>query len=270
MNGEMQKLWKQCLGEIQVEVSESTFKTMLAQVQLMSIEAGIARMKVQHKFWQQQIETRYYNLLKNVLEKRVGERLSLVFEVGDVLPVINEQKLNGKGLDELPLFHNPNKVNEMRLQDAIGRSHLNLNYTFDSFAVGSSNQMAFAAAEAVSHGSGRDYNPLFIWGGVGVGKTHLMHAIGHVMLRENPNLRVIASPGENFTNEIVEAIRTKTTQKFKERYRNIDLLLLDDVQFLAGKDTAQEEFFHTFYAIQQAGGQVVLTSDRPPSEIKKL
>src|SRR5690606_32775337 len=112
---------------------------------------------------------------------------------------------------------------------------------------------------------GRAYNPLFIWGGVGVGKTHLMQAIAHVLLSQNADLKVICCPGEEFTNEIVDAIRNKTTMAFKDRYRKMELLLLDDVQFLAGKDTAQEEFFHTFNAIQRAGGQIVLTSDRPPS-----
>lgn len=275
MEANIQQLWKQCLGEIQVEVSDSTFQTMLAQVQLLTIDAGIARMRVQHRFWQQQIETRYYNLLKNILEKHSGENLSLVFEVGDVLPVIgsteDSRQKRESTMDELPLFA-PAKptVDEMRVESAVSRAHLMPGYTFESFAVGSSNQMAFAAAEAVSQSPGRDYNPLFIWGGVGVGKTHLMHAIGHVMLQKNPGMKAIACPGEEFTNEIVEAIRTKTTQKFKEKYRRMDLLLLDDVQFLAGKDTAQEEFFHTFYAIQQSGGQVVLTSDRPPSEIQRL
>jgi chromosomal replication initiator protein len=130
--------------------------------------------------------------------------------------------------------------------------------------------MAWAAAEAVSKNLGKSYNPLFLWGGVGVGKTHLMLAIGHAALTKNPDLNVLYCMGEEFTTEIVEAIRNKSTQHFKRRYRNLDLIMVDDVQFIAGKNAVQEEFFHTFNTLLREGGQIVLTSDRPPSEIQKL
>jgi chromosomal replication initiator protein len=133
-----------------------------------------------------------------------------------------------------------------------------------------SNQLAHAAAEAVSKSLGSAYNPLFIWGGVGVGKSHLMGAVGNLALRENNNLKTLFCTGEDFTNDIVEGIRNKSTHEVRNRYRKLDLLLVDDVQFIAGKDTVQEEFFHTFNAVSSAGGQVILTSDRPPAEISKL
>jgi chromosomal replication initiator protein len=130
--------------------------------------------------------------------------------------------------------------------------------------------MAHAAAEAVSRDLGSAYNPLFIWGGVGVGKTHLMVSVGNYVLRQNPDKKVLFCTGEDFTNDIVEGIRNKTTQAFRNKYRKLDLLLIDDIQFIAGKDTVQEEFFHTFNAVTSVGGQIILTSDRPPSEISKL
>ena len=143
-------------------------------------------------------------------------------------------------------------------------------FTFDKFAVSGSNQMAHAATQAVAETPGISYNPLFIYGGVGVGKTHLMHAVGHNMIVKNPAVKILACTAEDFTNDIVDGIRNKTTAEVRKKYRKLDALFIDDIQFIAGKDTAQEEFFHTFNAVTSAGGQVILTSDKPPTEISKL
>jgi len=150
------------------------------------------------------------------------------------------------------------------------KAGLRLDYTFDTFAVSGTNEMAHAAAQAVSSQPGTAYNPLFIYGGVGVGKTHLMHAVGNNILKSNPDARLLYCTGEDFTNEIVNAIQTKKAMLFKEKYRTVDVLLIDDVQFIAGKNTVQEEFFHTFNTITKRFSQVILTSDRPPSEISLL
>ena len=160
------------------------------------------------------------------------------------------------------------KINESPMLPDPGK--LNRDYTFANFAVSSSNQMAYAAATAVAETPGTSYNPLFFYGGVGVGKTHLMQAIGNDILSKQQTTRVIYCMGEEFTNEIIDAIQTKTTKRFKDKYRTAKVLLIDDVQFLEGKLKVQEEFFHTFNAIQREGGQVVLTSDRPPHEIDRL
>ena len=156
------------------------------------------------------------------------------------------------------------------LQWAIQRIGLREDFVFETYAVSSSNEMAHAAAQAVSTDLGKSYNPLFIYGGVGVGKTHLMQAVAIEALRRDPKMKLIFCMGEEFTNEIIDAIQQKTTREFKQRYRQVKGLFIDDIQFIAGKTTVQEEFFHTFNAILKSGGQVVMTSDRPPSEIKML
>ena len=153
---------------------------------------------------------------------------------------------------------------------AVEQAGLRPDFNFETFAVSSTNQMAHAAAQAVAKTPGKAYNPLFLYGGVGVGKTHLMQAIGNTLLARSPRAKVVYCTGEEFTNEIVNAIRKKTTDEFKKKFRTIRLLLVDDIQFIAGKEKAQEEFFHTFNAIWRVGGQIVLTSDRPPEEINKL
>ncbi len=170
------------------------------------------------------------------------------------------------------LFSESNMMNaaEERLQMQARGIGLRTDYTFNTFAVSTTNEMAHAAATAVSNRPGQSYNPLFLYGGVGVGKTHLMHAIGHNILRANPNAKIIYCTGEEFTNDIVHAIQTKKASHFKDRYRNANVLLIDDIQFIAGKNAVQEEFFHTFNALTKQFSQIVLTSDRPPHEINLL
>jgi chromosomal replication initiator protein len=175
--------------------------------------------------------------------------------------------------NEIPTLFSMNTIKMPtvdRYKLAAQKAHLREDFTFDSFAVSGSNEMAYAAAHAVAAQPGQAYNPLFLWGGVGVGKTHLMQAIGNTILKANPEILINYCMGEEFLNEIIGAIRTKKTLEFKERYRQLKVLLIDDIQFIAGKDTAQEEFFHTFNAITRAGGQIIMTSDRPPHEIHPL
>lgn len=159
---------------------------------------------------------------------------------------------------------------EPSVDDAYRRAGISGKYVFDNFAVSSTNQVAYAASQAVSKGLGHSYNPLFLWGGVGVGKTHLAQAIAQRVLEQDQEKKALFCPGDLFLNELVESIRGRSTQGFRKKYRKLDLLIVDDVQFIAGKNAVQEEFFHTFNSVVLAGGQIVLTSDRPPTEIRNL
>jgi len=206
-------------------------------------------------------ETRYYSLIKSVLDHKTGGNISLVFLV---LPK-KEPEEKGPG----PLFTQSTDF-EPGPAALAKKLHINPDLTFENFAVSTTNQLAYAAATAVSKTLGGAYNPLFLYGGVGVGKTHLMFAIANHLLSVRPSLRAVYCMGEEFLNDIIEAIQTKTARQFKQKYRGAQLLMVDDVQFIAGKQTAQEEFFHTFNAVLREGGQVLLTSDRPPHEIARL
>ena len=159
---------------------------------------------------------------------------------------------------------------EPRPEDLYTKSGLNHKYSFDNFAVSSTNQVAYAAATAVVNNLGSAYNPLFLYGGVGVGKTHLAQATAKKILEKDSSKKIYFCPGDNFTNEMIESIREKTTQRFRRKYRYLNLLIVDDIQFIAGKEAVQEEFFHTFNSIASSGGQIILTSDRPPTSIKNL
>lgn len=190
--------------------------------------------------------------------------------------IVNKGFSNDQGNRQSPtveeLFSQANINNNTfdRLKVRTSQIGLRSDYTFESFAVSSSNEMAHAAATAVANNPGTSYNPLFLYGGVGVGKTHLIHAVAHHILRNNPEAEIIYASGEQFTNEIVRAIKSHNTLQLKNKYRKTDLLLLDDIQFIAGKNSVQEEFFHTFNALTSINSQIILTSDRPPQEISLL
>ncbi|MFW5703845.1 MAG: chromosomal replication initiator protein DnaA [Patescibacteria group bacterium] len=180
------------------------------------------------------------------------------------LEIVVEEKKVKKEKDAPLLSFEPSS------DDMAAKAGLHRKYTFDNFAVSSTNQVAFAAAQSVSRDPGHSYNPLFLYGGVGNGKTHLAQAAARYILEDDSNKKIFFAPGDQFINELIEAIREKNTQKFRKKYRNLDMLIVDDIQFIAGKQTIQEEFFHTFNTIVSAGGQIILTSDRPPQEIKNL
>lgn len=207
-----------------------------------------------------------FNSKRSIIQKYIdayaGRKMSMDFVLNEQTQTVKDKKKKEK---ELPLLtYEPPK------EDLLARSGLNIKHTFENFAVSPSNQVAFAASQAVAKTPGKAYNPLFLYGDVGVGKTHLAQAIGITILEDNADKKVFFCPGDQFTNELIEAIREKNTQKFRKKYRPLHLIIIDDIQFIAGKQTVQEEFFHTFNTIISAGGQVILTSDRPPNEIKNL
>ncbi len=261
------KVWHDVLESIKVAVSPAIFSTWFSQTHLITLvdtnDRATAHVGCNSPFVKTTIESRYFGLVQDSLVKQVGKPCDLVFIVKQSPKTSVKEKVIA------PLFDQERKDQET-LAGALSRARIRSGFIFDNFAVSSSNQMAWAAADAVAKNPGSAYNPLFIWGGVGVGKTHLMLAVGQAVLAKNPDLDVLFCTGEDFTNDIIEGIRNKTTQAFRNKYRKLALLLIDDIQFIAGKDTAQEEFFHTFNAVTGAGGQIILTSDRPPSEISKL
>jgi len=265
---EVVSVWDDILASVRVSVSPAIFTTWFAQTHLVKIEEVENRFLVEigcsSAFVKTTIENRYFGMLHELLSKGLGKQCDITFVIRAPSNTVTDKKL-----PDSPLFYQkPEGTTD--IQNAIIRAGIRTTFTFDNFAVSGSNQMAWAAAEAVAKSLGNAYNPLFIWGGVGVGKTHLMSAVGHQILSENPELSVICCTGEQFTNDIVEGIRNKSTAAVRNKYRRLRLLLIDDIQFIAGKDAVQEEFFHTFNALVGSGSQIIMTSDRPPSEISKL
>jgi len=251
-----QTLWQIVLADLELQVSKTVFQIFLSQTKLLSIENQTAKIGCNQPLLINIIEKRYYEILKKTIDSYTKSDMKLEFTN---LPFQTKKNFEG------PLFK---LVDQQQIHTPHHR--LNTDYTFDNFAVSTSNQMAYAAATAVAKSPGVSYNPLFLYGGVGVGKTHLMQAIGHYILKDKPAGKIIYCTGEEFTNEIIEAFGNKSTVSFKKKYRNLNVFLIDDIQFIAGKNAVQEEFFHTFNAIQQTKGQIVLTSDKPPEEINKL
>ncbi len=253
----MQELWKQTLAELQLEVSQPRFIAFFKSTKLISIENEVATIGAPNPMTADLLEKNYYALIKSVLEKQTDKKLSLIFTVSHDTP--GEEKEAG------PLF----AVKEPALSKR-RPSRIREDYTFDTLAVSDSNQLAYTASYAVASDPGGKYNPLFLYGSVGVGKTHLMHSIANMVFDNNNDASIVYLTTEEFTNEMVEAIQTKSTTKLRKRFRTVDLLLLDDIQFLSGKEKIQEELFHTFNTLVDEHKQVIFSSDRPPYEIKKI
>jgi len=264
------QIWSDVLSSIRVVVSDAIFGTWFSQTHLVSLKNINGRFAAEvgcpSVFVKSTVEARYFGLVQDTLSKTISGICDLVF--------IIKQNPDTRAQDTslFPLFEKDagNKARDNLLLEKFTQAGIRPGFTFDNFAVSSSNQMAWAAAEAVSKEPGTAYNPLFLWGGVGVGKTHLMNAVGHYLIEKDQDSRILSCTGEFFTNDIVNGIRNKTTQKFRDKYRKLGALFVDDIQFIAGKDAVQAEFFHTFNSLIINGSQIILTSDKPPSDIAKL
>lgn len=264
---DIDRLWKTVLSDLEVTMSHGNFMTWVFPTRLLRVQRvdsgrQMAEIACKSAYHRQFIEERYQGQIKEAMDRVTKRNNALTFVVGDFASA-EDPTADG------PLFR-MNRDSRDDYHQAILRVRLREDFTFDTFAVSPSNEMAHAAAQAVAQTPGQAYNPLFIYGGVGVGKTHLTQAIGHTMLRRDPDAPLIYCTGEDFTNEIIDAIRRKETFRFKKKFRSAQMLLIDDVQSIAGKTAVQEEFFHTFNAIRQEGGQIVLVSDQPPHEIDGL
>lgn len=254
------RIWQSALGELQLELTRATFETWLRGSRLVACEDGVFVIGVANTYARDWLDSRLRPVITRVLSRLTGRTVSVRFVVWDD-PSPEEH------LEELPLLV---QLSEQVSQPDRSPSPpaLNPRYTFDTFVVGPGNRLAHAACLAVAERPARTYNPLFIYGGVGLGKTHLLHAIGHACHARRLQVRYVSA--ETFTNELIEAIRRQTTESFRETYRTVDVLLVDDVQFIAGKEFTQEEFFHTFNALHSNGAQIVLSSDRPPRAMATL
>jgi len=254
----MEDIWNSVLAEIEVQVSKPQFMTFFKGTSLVSIESSVATISSPAPMTSDYIEKRYYSLIKQALDKKTNQNNSLVFIVKKIISP--DQTETG------PLFAPTPQPSSKRNRPF----RIKEEYTFESLAVSESNSLAYAAASAVALEPGTKYNPLYLYGTVGVGKTHLMNAIANDLFDKNPKASILYMTTEEFTNEIVESIQTKQTTQMRKRFRNVDLLLLDDIQFLTGKEKVQEELFHTFNTLIDKNKQVVFSSDRPPHEIKKI
>ena len=259
MDADLKNLWEKTLDIIKSELSEVSFNTWIKSCEPISISNNTIKISVPNSFTQDILDKRYKVLVVNSIKAVSSKLYNIEF-------IIVSDSSSDKDYIE---NNNPHRSKSIVVNDEMS-STLNPKYTFDSFVIGNSNRFAHAASLAVAESPAKAYNPLFIYGGVGLGKTHLMHAIGHYILDGNPNARVVYVSSEKFTNELINAIKDDKNEEFRNKYRNVDVLLIDDIQFIAGKERTQEEFFHTFNALHDANKQIILSSDRPPKEIPTL
>lgn len=299
---EVQQIWQEVCLQLQEKLSPAVYNTWivsnpLTKLELVAADKALATITSPTAFHSTNLKKNLHTQLKTTLDTVIGRQSDVLYIVGnpfaDVETTSNTFHTTQDTLQtqqqspSFISFSQHKKPSSPRVEDLFSESTmqsvavdrvsaiarkigLRPDYTFETFAVSTSNEMAHAAATAVSNRPGESYNPLFLYGGVGVGKTHLMHAIGTNILQNNPEAKIVYSTGEEFTNEIVDAIRTKRASSFKQKFRSADVLFIDDIQFIAGKNAVQEEFFHTFNALTKQASQVVLTSDRPPHEITLL
>lgn len=249
------QLWQAALGQLQMEMPRSAFDTWVRDSELLTYEDDAFVIGVRNAYARDWLEDRLLSTVKRVLTGILGRTVEVRFVVW--------QDDNVDESSEPVLKVSLGSASSHRIS-----SNLTSRYTFESFVVGPSNRLAHAACQAVAENPARAYNPLFLYGGVGLGKTHLLHAIGHVCGESGLNVLYVSS--EEFTNDLINAIRNHTTDTFRERYRRIDLLLIDDIQFLVGKESTQEEFFHTFNSLHGQDKQLVISSDRPPKALVTL
>ena len=266
------QVWRAALGELQVSLSPANFETWLRDTQLVDVDEQRFRIAVPNGFAKDWLESRYRSLISQTLARIVGYSVQVEFVIGSTPDGADRRARAGAGRGARPVRRaRPQvRVEPTRVGGEGGTTFINPRYTFSNFIVGSANRLAHAASLSVAERPGHAYNPLFLYGGVGLGKTHLMHAIGNQVIAKFPRKRVVYATSEKFTNEFIASIQQGKIDEFRARYRRIDLLLIDDIQFIADKERTQEEFFHTFNAIHEDGKQIVLSSDRPPKAILTL
>src|SRR5438128_2320275 len=263
----LKQLWTAALGELQVGLSRAQYDTWFKDTQVLSEEDDVFLIGVPNAFAREWLESKFRPQVRAALQHLLGRTVDVRFVTSSGAPAAARTSA-APGMTSSASSGGGQQVSGQERREA--GALLNSRYTFSTFVVGSNNRLAHAAALSVAERPGHSYNPLFVYGGSGLGKTHLMHAIGHAVIARHPEKRVAYATSEKFTNEFINSIRGQKSEEFRERYRRIDVLLIDDIQFIAGKEGTQEEFFHTFNAIHEEGKQIVLSSDRPPKAITQL
>ncbi len=284
-DAEVLSIWEQILNRLHDSLAGSAFKWINA-VKPLAIDEDTMTLGTPNELTQTWIESHYLAILKDAINDVLKSPRQIVWqtvpqpdapakqEIEENNAVLKQDHPDMTKMQQGDLFKQPAppapEAGYMHIIAPGDKSSLNPKYTFDTFVTGKSNSFAKAAAEAVAKKPGIEYNPLFMYGGVGLGKTHLMHAIGNRVLENDPDKRVLYVSSETFTNEMISAISKNKTQEFREKYRSIDVLMIDDIQFISGKTSTQEEFFHTFNALRDANKQIIISSDRPPKEVKDM
>ena len=262
------QIWSQVQEELRFQLAKRTYDMWLKNTSVVSADGGTFRIGVPSKLAKDWLEDRFSGLIQETLQAVTGSEVDIDFVIAPSEHRHAHTMFDGD--DDHRSENGHETVAEAVVEAAVLPSELNARFRFSSFVVGHNSQFAHAAAKAVAEAPGDSYNPLFLYGGVGLGKTHLMHAIGHEVHDRFPRKRVVYLTSEQFTNEVISSIATARMGEFRHKYRTVDVLLIDDVQFLAGKDRTKEEFFHTFNALHEINKQIVISSDRPPKEIPTL
>ncbi len=254
----LNEIWSDVLEVLKEDVNKVSFNTWYEPLKIIAYQNNTVYLEATNEFFRYMLKQRHHALLKNAFEYILKKEIELIFTIpGESM---SQNKKNSKA-----------SLDEESSEDLIlSNRKLNAKYKFDNFIIGNSNRFAHAASLAVAEAPAITYNPLFLYGGVGLGKTHLMHAIGHYILDCNPDAKVLYVTSEKFTNDLINSIKNGTNDAFRNKYREIDVLLVDDIQFIAGKESTQEEFFHTFNTLHESNKQIIISSDNPPSEIPTL
>ncbi len=263
MEESLREMWEGILLEMEGRLNRPSFETWVKIIKPVTLKDETLYLSVPNEFTKNWVETRYTGHLKEAVVKILDREYEIQF-------LLSPQSLPEEDVLDLPPAADRNSRAGQASPGKRAAAWLNPKYTFESFVIGDSNRFAHAASLAVAEAPAKAYNPLFIYGGVGLGKTHLMHAIGHFCLENSYNTNVFYSSTETFTNEFINSIRDNRTVEFRNKYRSVDILLIDDIQFLAGKEQTQEEFFHTFNSLHESNRQVIISSDRPPKDIPTL